>query len=169
MRNWWVVGGFALACTMFAGGCVAAEDTGVRPGDEAMGCAQIATEMQPYAESMRGNISALNDTNTQLLALGEKQRARDAPRVAATTQAAGAACGFVGGPACMAATQADQANRNAVHAQEAAESQPLREQNLAQSKTLVAQGQQMQSNARLMQLMQLGHAKGCDRSSRPRQ
>ncbi|HEY8010330.1 MAG TPA: hypothetical protein VIE67_04970 [Rudaea sp.] len=147
----------------------AAEDSGARPGDEAMGCEQLAVEMKPYADSMRGSLGALNDTNQQLLALGEKQRARDAPSVNATTQAAGAACGFVGGPVCSAATQADQANRKAVHEREAAEAKPLADQQLAQSKTVVAQGQQMQSNARLMRLMQLGHAKGCDRSSRPRQ
>lgn len=155
-----LVGAGAL---MFHAKTPAADDSGVRPGDEAMDCGQIALEMQPYAESMRGSVSALNDTNMQLLALSQKQQARDVPRVTATTQAAGAACGFVGGPACMAATQADQANRNAVKEQEAAESKPLRDQNLAQSKTVVAQAQQLQSNARLMRLMQLGHDKGCDR------
>ena len=147
----------------------AAEDSGARPGDEAMSCEQLAVEMKPYADSMRGNLTALNDTNMQLLDLGKKQQARDAPQVNATTQTAGAACGFVGGPACSAATQADQANRRAIHEREVAEAKPLADQQLAQSKTVVAQGQQMQSNARLMRLMQLGHAKGCDRSSRPRQ
>jgi len=161
--------GIVSACLLIAGSAAARDDSGARPGDEGMSCAQIATEMQPYVASMRGNIAAVNDTNAQLMQLAQMQRARDAPSVNATTQAAGAACGFVGGPACMAATQADQANRNAIKEREAAESKPLRDQNLAQSKTLVAQGQQMQSNARLMQLMQLGHAKGCDRSSRPGQ
>jgi hypothetical protein len=160
-----------LVCALAGAGALmfhaispAADDSGARPGDEAMDCAQIALEMQPYAESMRGSLGALNDTNMQLLQLGKQQQARDAPRVNATTQAAGAACGFVGGPACMTATKADEANRNAVKEQEAAESKPLRDQQLAQSKTVVAQGQQLQSNARLMRLMQLGHAKGCDRS-----
>ena len=134
-----------------------------------MSCEQLAVEMKPYADSMRGSLGALNDTNQQPLALGEKQMARDAPRVNATTQTAGAACGFVGGPACMAATQAGQANRKAVHEREAAEAKPLADKQLAQSQTVVAQGQQLQSNARLMRLMQLGHAKGCDRGSRPRQ
>jgi len=161
--------GIASACFPIALSAAAGGDSGARPGDEGMSCAQIATEMQPYAASMRGNIAALNDTNAQLLQLAQMQRARDAPSVNATTQAAGAACGFVGGPACMAATQADQANRNAVKEREAAESKPLRDQNLAQSKAVAAQGQALQSNARLMQLMQLGHAKGCDRSSRPGQ
>jgi hypothetical protein len=62
----------------------------------------------------------------------------------------------------MAATQADQANRNAIHAQETAEAKPLADQQLAQSKTIAGQGQQLQSNARVSRLMQLGHAKGCD-------
>lgn len=141
----------------------AADDSGAKPGDDAMSCEQLAVELQPYAESMRGSLTALNDTNMQLKQLGEKQMARDAPRVNATTQTAGAACGFAGGPACMAATQADQANRNAIHAQETAEAKPLVDRQLAQSKTVAAQGQQLQSNARLMRLMQLGHAKGCDR------
>lgn len=156
-----LAGAFAL---MLQARSAVADDSGVRPGDDAMTCAQIATEMQPYADSMRGSLTALNSTNMQLLELGQKQQARDAPRVNATTQTAGAACGFVGGPACMAATRADQANRNAIHEQERAESKPLADQQLAQSKTVVAQGQQLQSNARLTQLMQLGHAKGCDRS-----
>ena len=158
--------GFALAgavALLIHSQSVAADDSGTRPGDDAMGCEQIALELQPYAESMRGSLTALNDTNMQLKQLGEKQMARDAPRVNATTQAAGATCGFVGGPACMAATQADQANRNAIHAQETAEAKPLADQQLAQAKTVAAQGQQLQSNARLMRLMQLGHAKGCDR------
>lgn len=155
-----LAGAFVLmSCLQYA----AADDSGAKPGDDAMSCEQIAVEMQPYAESMRGSLTALNDTNMQLKQLGEKQMARDAPRVGATTQAAGAACGFAGGPACMAATQADQANRNAIHAQEAAEAKPLADQQLAQSRTVAAQGQQLQSNARLMRLMQLGHAKGCDR------
>jgi hypothetical protein len=151
------------AALMFYPQSAAADDSGARPGDDAMSCEQIAVEMQPYEESMRGSLTALNDTNMQLKQLGEKQMARDAPRVGATTQAAGAACGFVGGPACGAATQADQANRNAIHAQEAAEAKPLADQQLAQSKTVAAQGQQLQSNARMNRLMQLGHAKGCDR------
>lgn len=149
---------------MFHSHSAAADESGARPGDDAMSCEQIALEMKPYADSMRGSLTALNDTNMQLKDLGEKQMARDAPRVGATTQAAGAACGYVGGPACMAATQADQANRNAIHEQEAAEAKPLADKQLAQSKTVVAQGQQLQSNARLMRLMQLGHAQGCDRS-----
>ena len=140
----------------------AADDAGARPGDDAMGCEQIALELQPYAESMRGSLTSLNDTNMQLKDLAEKQLARDAPRVGATTQAAGAACGFAGGPACMAATQADQANRDAIHAQETAEAKPLADQQLAQANTVAAQGKQLRSNARLMRLMQLGHAKGCD-------
>ncbi|MGH8041903.1 MAG: hypothetical protein ACREPN_07665 [Rudaea sp.] len=140
-----------------------AVDSATRPGDDAMSCEQIAVEMQPYVESMRGSLTALGATDTQLMELGKKQMARDAPRVNATTQAAGATCGFIGGPACMAATQADHANRNAIHAQEAAEAKPLADQQMAQSKTVVAQGTQLQSNARLNRLMQLGHTKGCDR------
>ena len=148
---------------------VAADAAGARPGDEALSCEQLAMELKPYADSMRGSLGALNDTNMQLLELGKKQTARDAPRVNATTQAAGASCGFVGGPACMAATQADQANRNAIHAQETAEAKPLADQQLAQANTVAAQGKQLESNARLIRLMQLGHAKGCDRGSRARQ
>lgn len=159
----------ASSCFLVAFAAVAGDDSGARPGDDAMSCAQIATEMQPYAASMRGNIAAVSETNAQLMQLGQMQRARDAPSINATTQAAGAACGFVGGPACAAATAADQANRNAVKEREKAESKPLVDKQLAQSQTLVAQSQQMQSNARLMRLMQLGHAKGCDRSSRPGQ
>lgn len=165
-----------LLCALIGSGALllvprdaAGADDGARPGDEAMSCEQLAVEMKPYADSMRGSLGALNDTNMQLLELGRKQMARDAPRVNATTQAAGATCGFVGGPACVAATQADEANRNAIHAQETAEAKPLADQQLAQSRTVAAQGQQLQSNARLMRLMQLGHAKGCDRSSRARQ
>ena len=155
------------AALMLYAQSAAADDSGTRPGDDAMGCEQLAIEMQPYVESMRGSLTALGDTDTQLKALGEKQIARDAPRVNATTQAAGATCGFIGGPDCMAATQADQVNRNAIHAQEVAQAKPLADQQLAQSKTVAAQGQQLQSNARLKRLMQLGHAKGCDRGRRP--
>jgi len=39
---------------------------------------------------------------------------------------------------------------------------PMTDEQLAQSKTIAGQGQQLQSNARVSRLMQLGHAKGCD-------
>src|SRR5689334_13767217 len=161
MRNRSAIRGLASVCVLIAAHVAAADDSGARPGDESMSCAQIATEMQPYVASMRGNIAAVNETNAQLLQLAQMQRARDAPSVNATTQAAGAACGFVGGPACAAATAADQANRNAVKEREKAESKPLVDKQLAQSNALAAQGQAMQSNARLMRLMQLGQSKGC--------
>ncbi|MBS0584598.1 MAG: hypothetical protein JSS42_16025 [Proteobacteria bacterium] len=163
MRNRFAIRALALACVLITARVAAADDSGARPGDESMSCSQIAMEMQPYAASMRGNIAAVNATNAQLMQLGMMQRARDAPAINATTQAAGAACGFVGGPACMAATAADQANRKAVQEREKAEAKPLMDKQMAQSNALVAQGQTMQSNARLMRLMQLGQAKGCDK------
>ena len=46
---------------------------------------------------------------------------------------------------------------------EAFANSPLAKQARAQSDQLAAQGQQMQSNARLQRLMQLGQAKHCDK------
>jgi hypothetical protein len=47
---------------------------------------------------------------------------------------------------------------------EALANSPLAKQNKAQSEQVAAQAQQMQSNARLQRLMQLGRAKHCDKS-----
>jgi hypothetical protein len=46
---------------------------------------------------------------------------------------------------------------------EALANSPLAKQNKTQADQLAAQGQQMQSNARLQRLMQLGHEKRCDK------
>ncbi|HEY1459455.1 MAG TPA: hypothetical protein VGH59_05300 [Casimicrobiaceae bacterium] len=46
---------------------------------------------------------------------------------------------------------------------EAMANSPLAKQNKAQSQQLAAQGQQMQSNARLQRLMQLAQQKRCDK------
>jgi hypothetical protein len=45
----------------------------------------------------------------------------------------------------------------------AAANSPLAKQADAQRQQLAAQGEQMQGNARLQRLMQLGHQKGCDK------
>jgi hypothetical protein len=46
---------------------------------------------------------------------------------------------------------------------EALANSPLAKQNKAQSDQLAAQGREMQSNARLQRLMELGQAKHCDK------
>jgi hypothetical protein len=134
------------------------------PGDEAMTCEQIATELTPYARQMMPNLQALAATDQQLYQQarqnGEKRRAEEA---ALTPLATAGALDPTGASKrayelALLAQQAKQRGEN-----EAFRNSPLAKENRAQSEQLAAQGQQMQANARLQRLMQLGQQKHCDK------
>ena len=142
----------------------AADAPGTMPGDDAMTCVQIATELAPYAQQMMPNIQALGATNEQLYAQGRQQfEGRKAEHEALAPLATAGALDKTG-----ASKQAYQMALMAQMAKEKSENEafansPLAKQNKAQSEQVAAQAQQMQSNARLQQLMKLGQEKHCDK------
>lgn len=135
---------------------------GTSPGDGALTCEQIATELAPYARQMVPNIQALATTQQQLYAqgraIGEKRKIEEA---ALTPLATAGALDPTG-----ASKRAYQAAEMAQAAKEKRENEallnsPLAKQNKAQGEQVAAQAQQLQSNARLQRLMQLVRDKRC--------
>ncbi len=165
---WTISRASAVACAVSAAFWIApagaTDASAVRPGDEAMSCEQIATELAPYVQQMAPNIQALGATQQQLYAQGRQQmQQRKIEHEALTPLATAGALDTTG-----ASKQAYQLALMAQMAKEKAENEalansPLAKQNRAQSEQLAAQGQQMQSNARLQRLMQLGQQKHCDK------
>ena len=60
----------AALCTPAVG---APEATGARPGDEAMTCEQIASELAPYVQQMQPNLQALATAQQQQYAQARQQ------------------------------------------------------------------------------------------------
>ena len=158
----------AVACAVSAALWIApagaTDASAIRPGDEAMTCGQIATELAPYVQQMAPNIQALGASQQQLYAqgrqIGQKRRAEEALltplAMAGGVDPTGASKWAY--QAALAAQMAKEKSEN-----EAFANSPLAKQNRAQSEQLAAQGKEMQSNARLQRLMQLGQEKRCDK------
>ena len=141
-----------------------ADAPAVRPGDEAMTCAQIAAELQPYAEQIMPNLQALRSTDQQLYAQGRQmQQQRRAEHAAVDTLGTASSVDPTGASkmAYQAILMAQMAKEHAEN--EAFVNSPLAQENKAQMQQLAAQGQQLQANARVQRLMQLGQAKRCDK------
>jgi hypothetical protein len=144
--------------------CAAPGDEGGKPADDAMSCAQIAAEMAPYAQQVAPNAQAVVATQRQLteqgIARGEKQRAEND---ALTGLASAAALDPTG--MAKRAYMASQMVLERKHASEnqAALDSPQARQAEAQRNRFMAQGQQLQADGRLQQLMLQGQKKGCDR------
>ena len=156
------------ACAVNAALCIgpasATDLPATRAGDEAMTCEQIAAELAPYAQQIVPNIQALGTSQQQLYAQsrqrGEQRRAEEALLLPLAEAGALDPTG--------ASKRAYQAAVMAQMAKERSEDQaflnsPLAKQNKAQGEQVAAQAQQMQSNARLQRLMQLGQEKRCDK------
>jgi hypothetical protein len=151
----------AMLCPLVLAG---PDASAAKAGDEAMTCEQIATELAPYAQQMQPNVQALALSQQQMYRQGrEKQAARQAEGTALSAMATAGALDPTGASkrAYMAAEQARSAQHRSEDA--AAANSPLAKQTDAQQRQLAAQGEQMQGNARLQRLMQLGHQKGCDK------
>ncbi|HTS21132.1 MAG TPA: hypothetical protein VMN79_04905 [Casimicrobiaceae bacterium] len=136
----------------------------VRPGDEAMSCAQIAAELSPYVQQMVPNVQALGASDQQLYAQARQmQQQRRAEHAALEPLADAGAVDPTGASkrAYELAVMAQMAKERAQN--EAFASSPLAQENRAQSEQLAAQGQQMQGNARVRRLLQLGQDKRCDK------
>jgi pyruvate/2-oxoglutarate dehydrogenase complex dihydrolipoamide dehydrogenase (E3) component len=74
-----MVAAWAVNAALWIAPVGAADAPAVRPGDEAMTCEQIATELSPYVQQMAPNIQALGMTQQQLYAQG-RLRSRTRPR-----------------------------------------------------------------------------------------
>jgi hypothetical protein len=142
----------------------AADAPAIRPGDEAMSCAQIAAELSPYAQQMVPNLQALGGSSqqlyTQTMQMGQQRRAEHAALLplgeAGAVDPTGAAK-----MAYQLALMAQQAKEKAEN--DAFTNSPLAQENRAQTAQLASQGQQMQGDARLQRLLQLGQDKHCDK------
>jgi len=145
-----------------ASAAAAAGDDGTRPGDDAMTCQQIAMELMPGVQQMRGG-------STQQLGQDAQEMQRRAVKREAEIQSGAAAetaemeAGCIGGvnATCAAASEAIQARHDARNAQIKAEDKPLNDRASSEMSALAAQGQAMQQNPRLMHLMQLAQQKHC--------
>ena len=158
------VAGWALGAAFCVPAVGAPDAAGARPGDDAMTCEQIATELAPYMQQMAPNLQALGISQQQLYQQGrQKFEQRKLEHEALTSLATAGALDPTG-----AAKRAYQAAAMAQAAKEKSENEamansPLAKQANAQAEQVAAQGQQMQANARLQRLMQLGQQKHCAR------
>jgi len=144
--------------------CAAPGSPSGKVADAAMTCEQIAAELAPYVQQMaptvQANLTSQRQLNEQATALGERQRAESNALWGLSSAAALDPTG--------ASKRAQQAAQIAMQQKHNAESQallnsPQAQQAQAQREQLAAQTQQMQGDARLQQLLQLGQQKGCDR------
>src|SRR5450432_1184396 len=142
----------------------APQTPGASPGDEAMTCEQIATELAPYAQQMQPNLQALATSEQQLYVRG-RQQLEERKREAALTAPLATAGALDPTGASKRAYVAAELALAAKHKgeSEAEANSPLAKQADAQRQQFAAQGQQLQANARLQRLMQLGQQKGCDK------
>ena len=154
-----IIAGCAASAALWISPAAATDESAIRPGDEVMTCEQIATELAPYAQQMAPNIQALGASQQQLYAqgreIGQKRRAEEALLLPLATAGAVDPTG-ASKRAYQAALMAQMAKERAEN--EALANSALAKQNRAQSEQLAAQAKQMQSDARLQRLMQLGQA-----------
>jgi len=150
-----------LAGALCGAGYAVADDNGVRPGDDAMTCQQIATELAPYMNQMVGPVTALVNTQQQLVARGEQRLAEAAPAVAALSAAATASSLDPTGLSGQAVNAAEQETQKQVWNSTLAEDKPLMDQAARQTDEVVAKAAPLQSDARLQRLMQMAQEKNC--------
>ena len=140
----------------------APEAPGVNPGDEAMTCEQIAAELAPYAQQMQPNLQAFATSQQQRYARGREKGEENRKEAAMLNPMATAGALDPTGAskrAYVAAESALAAKRKSESEAEA--NSPLAKQARAEGDRVAAQGQQLQANARLQRLLQLGQQKGC--------
>jgi hypothetical protein len=157
-----IVAGGAVVTALWIAPVGAGDAAAERPGDEAMTCEQIATELAPYMQQLMPNIQALGTSQQQLYEQARpKLEQRKAEHEALTTLATAGALDKTGVSkrayqmALMAQAAKDKTE------DEALANSPLAQESKAYMEQLAAQGQQMQSNARLRRLMQLAQQKHC--------
>lgn len=153
---------FVLGSALLAVTASAADVPGAMPGDDAMTCPQIAAELSPYMQQMMPSAMGLGRTAQAVTKRGEQHVAEETPAVVALTAAATAAHADPTGVASRAVGQAEAAHQQEVWQRSMVQDKPLADKLEAQSRQVLTQGQQLQSNARLQRLMQLVQEKRCD-------
>lgn len=140
----------------------AADTPGTTPADQTMTCPQIAAELAPYMQQMMPSAMAMGAAAQGVKERGEERIAEETPAAVALTAAATAAHADPTGIASRAVGQAEAVHQQEVWQRAMAEDKPLADKFEAASRQVAAQGQQLQSNARLQRLMQLAQEKRCD-------
>src|SRR5262249_9041551 len=120
-----------------------ADDAGAQPGDDALTCQEIAVQMMPYVQQIRGNVGTLGPD-------AQGMARRSAAR-GAQAQADGAAeaaemegpCAVGINATCAAASEAMQARHDARNRQIAAEDKPITDRMSHDMQNLAATGQAM--------------------------
>lgn len=141
---------------------VIADDTrGVRPGDEAMTCAQIGAELAPYAQQIAPTARPLADTQAELVARNQARMSEYSAAAAAMSAGALASSLDPTGMSSKAAAAAEQTMQQEAWNRSMAEDKPLRERADKQTKALVSKATAMQSDARMQRLMALAQQKNC--------
>ena len=159
-KTW--VAGCAIGAALCVRAIAAPEAAGARPGDEAMNCEQLATELSPYMQQMVPNLQSLGMSQQKLYAQGQqKSQQRQAEHATLTQLATAGALDPTGMSkrAYQAAAMAQAAKDKSED--EAMAKSPLAKQANEQGAQVAAQAEQMQADARLQRLMQLGQHKGC--------
>lgn len=140
---------------------MAADPAGSRPGDANMTCAQIAQELQPYMQRMSPSITALGQTNQEVMARSKTRMKEAEAESAAETAAARATMLDPTGMSSKAVGQHQVQSQKERWKKAEAEDKPLNDKYKAQTEQLAKQGRQMQSDARLQRLMRLAQEKNC--------
>jgi hypothetical protein len=147
-------------CTSHAAG-----GHGASAREDAMSCEQIAAELTPYMQRLQPDVQALAQSQQQLYKqereMGEKRKVENQMLGAMWTGSSLDPTGL-SKRAAQAATAAQQAKERREN--EAFANSPQFKQATAQGEQLAAQGTQMQGDARLQQLLQLGQQQGCDKN-----
>lgn len=134
---------------------------GAMPGDDAMTCEQIGTELAPYAQQMTPAATALGQTGQELIARGERRVAEATPALVALTAAATAAAADPTGLSTKPLIAAQEAMQQREWNRAITEDKPLVDQMNAQTNAVVEQAAPLQANPRIQRLMQLAQDKNC--------
>ncbi len=154
----------SIAGAFWVAAAEAADAPGSMAGDAAMTCQQIAAELAPYAQRMMPSAMAAGQAAKAMIERGQQRVAAETPAVLGFAVAATAAQADPTGIASRALGQAEFAHQEEVARRALVEDKPLYDKLSAQTGAVVAQGQQLQSDARLQRLMQLVQDKHCDRN-----
>lgn len=162
LRTVAAIAAFALSAATTLPVRAAPETPAPTPDDASMTCEQIAAELAPYAQKLMPMASATAETAGEVIERGKQRTAEATPGAIALLIAATASHADPTGLASRAVGQAQAAQQQEVWQRSMVEDKPLHDKFNAQAGQLVAQGQEMQSIARLQHLMQLVQERHCD-------
>jgi hypothetical protein len=158
------IAGWAVSAVFCVPAIAAPEASGAMPGDQAMTCEQLASELVPYMQQMQPNMQALATSQQKQYEQGRvkgEERKREHELLTPMATAGALDPTGIAKRAYQAAVIAQAAKEK--REDEAEANSPLAKQANAQREQLAAQAKQMKDNARITRLMQLGEQKGCTR------